>query len=203
MATTMTKYVDLLPFIASRLPACPRELAKQALGTGAEEFFRVTEGWVHRCADIDIVADQRLYVLPMPVQGYVKRIVRVSISEHRVQSYAYTLDAFAKLRWEDHYIPTTAVPDGLSVDIAVVPAATVETIPTHILNRYRDALCQHALAELAAMQGMRWYNPVLAEKAAAAAARARNQVRVESARQGRSGPLVSAGPSIRGGDWGY
>ena len=157
---TDPEYLDFYDFMLLELPGCPKAILLQHLKEAFRQFSGAAENWIEKCEDIDVVADQQDYTIPItPTETIVKRIREVKYNGAVVPTNQYDLVNNITFRWRTDYIPTEAVTDGLDIEVAMIPELDSDYTDGTYFARWFDAIKSRAFYTLMMMPRKEWTQP--------------------------------------------
>jgi len=133
-------------------------LVMDALRSAWRKLLFESEVWREDLAAFDAVEDQSTYTLT-PSAGEIKRIIKVEFNDSEVYEGGYYLDGTNTLTFEEEYIPTEDLTDGIKVEVALNPEVDAVDGPAWILNRFSDGIVAGAKMELYGQLSRPWYDP--------------------------------------------
>jgi hypothetical protein len=156
--------IELYPYIAPKAGSAPKPSVLQCLLLVAHEFCDRTEIWREWIEDINIVADRASYNLSPDTPGLIKRIVQYKI-EGAVRRLAdVSLENNEDLVFYTEHVPTTAITDGMDVQVVVVPRFEGASLPQWVFDRYWAVLVCGVLRDLFGQSQRPWADPAGAER---------------------------------------
>jgi hypothetical protein len=174
---TIQKLADLYVLMYDELPGIDTYTLDQHLQQACRKFADDTEAFRETLAAIDIVAEQVDYTLTPSWDCRIKKILGVWLRS----STDVTNDDEGVQQAEDYYKfvrpntltladdiePTTAVTDGLIVEVVLVPEITqsgTNVVSIEFLNDYAEAIMSRAFYTLEMMRGRKWTDIQRADK---------------------------------------
>lgn len=165
-------YSDLYSRMVTELTGCSIPLILQTLQDIGRDFCSRTEAWIEDLPSIDLVADEDEYTVQSSWNARIDRIreVRINTTEGVTAGNEGTLqepddyefDGDHTLKLDDSIVPTSAVTDGLDVQVAIVPNWDAQELDPAFLERWAEAIIFGAKAALMIMPNKQWTNPQLA-----------------------------------------
>lgn len=162
----MVGWSEFLPDVLPFARGVPNELAAHRVHVGAMEFCRLTGilkrvyyGDVYKTVENYAIADYDGYNFNMlhsvRVCGIVQKVL------NRYPSGGYGSGAYFEPPNMLYILPPPDrdEPDGLEVELSVVPSQESCEIERFIYERYGQAIASHALSSLLRMKGTNWYDP--------------------------------------------
>jgi len=137
-------------------------LVLDALRSAWRKLLFESEVWREDLTAFDAVEDQATYTLT-PSAGEIKRIIKVEINDGEVSEVGYYLDGSNTLTFEEDYVPSEDLTDGIKVEVALNPEADATDGPIWILNRFYEGIVAGAQMELFAQRARPWYDPSMYE----------------------------------------
>ena len=110
-------------------------LVLDALRSSWRNLLFESEVWRENLTAFDAVEDQATYTLT-PSAGEIKRIIEVKFNDTKVNEEGYYLDGSNTLTFEEDYIPSEDLTDGIDVEVALNPEVDAVDGPAWILNRF-------------------------------------------------------------------
>jgi len=203
-------YSTLYPAIFGRLPAVPDDkMLRQAVQWVVREFLVRTMAWRERLDAIDTTADEDEYTL---TSGYataaagadIHQIVNVWLRSAQgvTDGVDGTLQNLANIKYTPKTgvlkLPSeisTAVADGMLVEVVYVPHFDATATSAWVLARYFDGFVAGAAEYLASQEGRRWASPRVADRQGKILSIARSRARNDVLTEMRAGiPLLEGGP---------
>jgi len=135
-------------------------LVLDALRSAWRKLLFESEVWREDLTAFDAVEDQATYTLT-PSAGEIKRIIKVEINDSEVSEVGYYLDGSNTLTFEEDYVPSEDLTDGIKVEVALNPEADATDGPTWILNRFYEGIVAGAQKELYGQLSRPWYDPAM------------------------------------------
>jgi hypothetical protein len=176
-----TAWDAFLGDILSDLPDCPKALARRALIQAAERFCERSLVWQLELAGLDVSADQAEYPLVTPTGSVPLEVLGVHINAEPLQAALEDkldtenpswrlLSSSRPTRWTApstgvvRLVPTPSmdITAGLSIRLALKPAADAAEAEDILYTRYRSALVHGAKARLMQIPGKPWSDSGLA-----------------------------------------
>lgn len=152
--TPTSSIYDLLPLLAVEAPDCPENMLKLALREALREFCMNTGVWTEALT-LASVADEDEYDLADLSASDVQpwRVVQVTIDDAVQDTTLWTFKQDGLLT-----LGTAPAADDqvILVDTVMLPDASCENVPVHLLQRYRQALASAALWRLKGQTGKPW-----------------------------------------------
>ena len=138
----------------------PSNLVNDALRRVWREFLLESEVWREELTAFDAVEDQATYTLT-PSAGVIKRItwLKYNGSSEAMDPDGYYLDGTNTLTFEEDYIPSEDITDGIEVEVALEPDVDGTAGSAWILNRWAEGLVAGAQMRLTMMRNRGWYDP--------------------------------------------
>lgn len=133
-------------------------LVLDALRSAWRELLFESEVWREDLDPIDAVAEQATYTLTQSA-GEIKRIIKVELNGTAVYEQGYYLDGTNTLTFEENFIPSEDITDGIEVELALNPEIDQEDGPAWVLNRFSAGIVAGAQMELCRMRERAWYDP--------------------------------------------
>jgi len=133
-------------------------LVMDALRSAWRKLLFESEVWREELTAFDAVEDQSTYTLT-PSAGEIKRIIKVEFNGSEVSEEGYYLDGTNTLTFEEDYVPTEDLTDGIEVEVALNPEVDAVDGPAWILNRFSDGIVAGAQMKLYGQSGRPWYDP--------------------------------------------
>lgn len=163
----MTSYQDLYPYMITRLPGCPQQVATQELHMAGRDFCSETEAWVEDLDDITVVAGQTDYTLTPSYDCLIKRVESVVVQPTGyspsippappIDPQAYSLVNDSTLRLT--LTPATGVSQILQVKLVLIPNLESNEIDELFFDRWGvRGIFPMAMYRLFAMDGQPWAN---------------------------------------------
>jgi len=141
------------------LPKRPStNLVLDALRSAWRNLLFESEVWRENLTAFDAVEDQSTYTLT-PSAGEIKRIIKVEFNDSEISECGYYLDGTNTLTFEEQYIPTEDLTDGIKVEVALNPEVDAVDGPAWILNRFSTGIVAGAQMELFGQNSRPWYDP--------------------------------------------
>jgi len=135
-------------------------LVLDALRSAWRNLLFESEVWRENLTAFDAVEDQATYTLT-PSAGEIKRIIEVKLSDSVISVDGYYLDGSNTLTFEEDYIPSEDVTDGIEVEVALNPEIDATDGPVWILNRFSTGIVAGAQMELFGQSARPWYDPAM------------------------------------------
>ena len=171
----MAQLSDFYIYVMPRVEGCPTGLVKHAVRDAVIEFCERTLMWKHAFAAVDIVADQDNYTFTAPDGTVLCCPTYVSINKTQLfptneedldntipewrnstsrQPGSFYMDYDGTM----YLVPTPSenFVAGLSVEAALKPAITADTIPDWLYNNWAEVISHGALMRLHSMVGKVW-----------------------------------------------
>ena len=177
-STSITAFSDLYPLMEPDLPACPEPFILQALKKTARKFASETDGWRQWLPSINIVAQQRDYLLTAPTDTEIRHVLKVCLNTADAIAAGYTgvpvhekaYDYYAEastrlgsaiaahtLSFSYQHIPSVSVTGGLDVAVSLLPVYNAATVVNaDFLERWHEAIVGGAMYSLMTMPKRKW-----------------------------------------------
>ena len=194
---------DLIPRMTPELPGALKNAIIVELQKAARIFCEQTDAWRETVNDIDVVADQAEYSIPVVGDAFIHKILFVKIREVDSQSFdnisempwqSYELEEDEKIVFNEGYIPTKNITDGMQIRVVKRPSFNAFELTDAFMDRYAEGIMAHAKATLQMQPKKPYTNPGLSERNMEIFRRYRaNAIRENTTRHKRA----SVGPSRR------
>lgn len=164
------EYADLLPRMLPEVPGVDENLALHHLRQAGRHFFKQSQGWVLELPSMNIVEDQRAYVLAPPYDVEILLVYQVRINSADGVSRGQKGTKLDESYWEfDPSVdqltlayqakPSADITSGLEVDILAAPRVLDSAIDPAMIGRYQDGILGYALYTLKSQSQERWSDP--------------------------------------------
>lgn len=164
-------YVDeLLPDLLYQAPDASDAALRRALQLAAQDFFRLSDLWRQELPPLMLFDGLGCYGLRTPEGTRISRVDWVNVDGHALD--ALDLDDIAENRERGYHITndnphrflvTDRVARGyVRLSVYLYPTPETEELPDWLLNDFRTALVNSALARIYGAPGSPWFDPNLA-----------------------------------------
>lgn len=168
----LAQYSDLYNRVLPELRGADVPSLLRALQDGGRAFLGDSEVWRVWLDPVDLVASQVDYVLTFPYRADIRRIMGVRMNttagvtaglegDDIDESY-YAFSPPDTLTLDDSLAPGTAVTDGLTVEVVLVPKLDAVEIPEWIFSRYAEGVMAYAKYVMMRQPEVPWSNPNMA-----------------------------------------
>ena len=155
-----TPIANWLPQVYLLVPGVPEQVARQYIVLAAIDFARES-GAVVETVTFDVEVGVRDYYLQPEIPTDFELLSVRSISGFQEFHGAWYAPN-ERVVWLPR-APTSYYPQGLKVDVALLPLPEATALPVVLWRRYSAAIAAGAAAMLLALKGYDWYSPVTAD----------------------------------------
>lgn len=158
MATRMTPFTDVLPYLRTEIPAADQLLLLQQVRLAARELCLRSHRNVYEFDPISIRDGRSSYDLVSPPETEIGVVLEASMDGRLMSPWEYRLAASL-----DELIlvsePQDDIDNGLIVKVALVPTVDADHLDARVMADGLDFIVAGAKARLLGMSDRQWSNP--------------------------------------------